>query len=44
MKAAIHQEEIIFMGHRISSEGIQSDGAKVAVILDMLLPTDVHGI
>ena len=43
-KAAIKQDEIIFMGHKISSAGIEPDRAKVAAILDMPPPTDVHGV
>ena len=43
-KAAIHQDEISFMGHRISAEGVQPDRSKVAAILDMPPPTDVHGV
>ena len=43
-KAAIHQDEISFMGHRISAEGVQPDQSKVAAILDMPPPTDVHGV
>ena len=43
-KAAIHQDKISFMGHRISAEGVQPDRSKVAAILDMLPPSDVHGV
>ena len=43
-KAAIHQGEITFTGHRISAEGVQPDRSKVAAILDMPPPTDVHGV
>jgi transposase InsO family protein len=32
------------MGHRISAAGIQPDRAKVAAILDMPPPDDVHGV
>ena len=32
-KAAIHQDEISFMGHRISAEGVQPHRSKVAAIL-----------
>ena len=42
-KAAIHQDEITFMGHRISA-GVQPDRSKVAAILDMPPPTDAHGV
>ena len=43
-KAAIHQNEMTFMGHRISAEGVQPERSKVAAILDMPPPTDVHGV
>ena len=43
-KAASHQDEISFMGHRISSEGVQPDWLKVAAILNMPPPTDVHRV
>ena len=43
-KAAIHQDEISFMGHKISAEGFQPERWKVAAILDMPPPTDVHGV
>lgn len=32
------------MGHKISAAGIEPDRAKVAAILDMPPPTDVHGV
>ena len=43
-KAAIHQDNITFTGHRISAEGVQPDQSKIAAILDMPSPTDVHGV
>lgn len=43
-KADVKKEEITFMGHRISSSGIQPDPAKVAAILNMPRPSDVHGV
>ena len=43
-KAALKKHEIVFMGHRISAEGIQPDRAKIAAILDMPAPTDVSGV
>ena len=44
VKAAIHQDEISFMSHRISVEGVQPDRSKVAAILDIPPPNDVHGV
>ena len=35
---------LTFMGHRISAEGVQPDRSKVAAILDLPPPTDVHGV
>ena len=32
------------MGHRILAEGVQPDRSKVAAILDMPPPSDVHGV
>ena len=43
-KAAVRKEEITFMGHRISAEGVKPDRAKIAAILDMPAPTDVQGV
>ncbi|KAK7107438.1 hypothetical protein V1264_015748 [Littorina saxatilis] len=43
-KADVRKDEITFMGHRISSTGIQPDPAKVSAILNMPPPTDVHGV
>lgn len=43
-KAAVKQEEIIFIGHRISAEGIKPDRAKISAILDMPPPKDVPGV
>lgn len=43
-KAAVQQDEIKFMGHRISAAGIEPDKSKVKAILDMPAPTDVHGV
>ena len=37
-KAAIHQDEITFTGHRIAAEGVQPDRSKAAAILDMPPP------
>ena len=37
-KAAIHQDEITFTGHRITAEGVQPDRSKAAAILDMPPP------
>ncbi|KAL8567594.1 hypothetical protein ACOMHN_054407 [Nucella lapillus] len=43
-KAVLKQEEVTFMGHRISKTGVRPDEAKIAAILNMPPPTDVHGI
>ena len=37
-------KEIIFHGHKITSEGVKVDEAKVDTIRDMPAPTDVEGV
>ncbi|RUS87639.1 hypothetical protein EGW08_004624 [Elysia chlorotica] len=43
-KAKVRQDEVSFMGHKISHRGIEPDEKKVEAILKMPAPTDVHGV
>ena len=40
-KLRLHLPELQYIGHRISSEGVRPDPAKVAAIKDMPVPTTV---
>ena len=43
-KSVLQQTQVKFMGHMITTEGIQADQSKVEAILNMPAPTDVHGV
>ena len=43
-KSVLQQTQVKFMGHMITTEGIQADQSKVEAILIMPAPTDVHGV
>ena len=43
-KAEYKRDNVIFMGHKINTEGIQADDDKVKAILEMPSPTDIHGV
>ena len=43
-KAREKQEEVIFMGHKISDRGIEPDARKVEAIRKMPTPKDVHDV
>lgn len=43
-KEVVKQTEIVFMGHRITQDGVKADDAKVQAIKEMSAPTDVHGV
>ena len=43
-KARVKQNEIVFMGHLISSDGIKPDPEKVQALLSAPIPKDVHEI
>lgn len=43
-KARERQDEVIFMGHRISDQGIEPDQKKVVAILNMPTPRDIHDV
>lgn len=43
-KTMLKQDEISFMGHCISAEGVKPDPEKVKALLEASPPTDVHGI
>ena len=41
VKAEYKRDNVIFMGHKITTEGIQADDDKVKAILEMPSPTDM---
>ena len=43
-KCQFDQSEIIFVGHKITAEGIHPDHSKVEVILKMPYPSDIKGL
>ena len=43
-KCEFRLDEINFMGHRVTSEGLKPDERKIEAILKMENPTDVKGI
>ena len=43
-KAEFKRDSVIFMGHKMTTEGIQADENKVKAILEMPPPTDIHGV
>ena len=43
-KSVLQQTQVKFMGHMLTTEGIQADQYKVEAILNMPAPTDVHGV
>ena len=43
-KTEYRRDNVIFMGHMITIEGIQTDDNKVKAILEMPLTTDIHGV
>ena len=43
-KAEIGRSEIMFMGHKITGNGIEADPAKISAILDMPEPKDVASV
>jgi hypothetical protein len=38
------KEELSFLGHRVSAEGLKVDPEKVRAVADWKAPTDVHGV
>lgn len=43
-KKVIGLKEIIFHGHKITSEGVKADDGKIKAIIDMPSPTDISGV
>ena len=43
-KAEFKRDSVIFVGHKMTTEGIQADENKVNTILEMPPPTDIHGV
>ena len=43
-KSVLQKTQVKFMGHMITTEGVQADQSKVEVILNMPAPTDVHRV
>ena len=43
-KFVLQQTQVKFMGHMITTEGVQADQSKVEAILTMPAVTDVHGV
>ena len=43
-KAEFKRDSVIFMGHKMTTEGIQAHENKVKAILEMPPPTDIHGV
>ena len=43
-KAEFKRDSVIFMGHKLTTEGIQADENKVKAILEMPPPTGIHGV
>ena len=43
-KCQIRTNEITFMGHRVTSEGLKPDDKKIEAIVKMTNPTDVKGV
>ena len=43
-KSVLKQTQVKFMGHMVTTEGVQADQSKVEAILNMPAPTDVHGV
>jgi hypothetical protein len=43
-KCEFMKEEISFLGHRVSAEGLKVDPEKVRVVADWKPPTDVYGV
>ena len=43
-KPEYNRDNVIFMGQKITTEGIQADDNKVKAILEMPPPTDIHGV
>ncbi|KAK3774254.1 hypothetical protein RRG08_050759 [Elysia crispata] len=43
-KASEKQEEVTFMGHSISTKGVQPDTSKIEAILKMPAPQDIHDV
>jgi hypothetical protein len=38
------KEEISFLGHRVSANGLKVDPEKVQAVADWKVPRDVHGV
>ena len=43
-KAEFKRDNVIFIGHKMTTEGIQADENKIKAILEMPPPTDIHGV
>ena len=43
-KAEFKRDSVIFMGHKMTTKGIQADENKVKAIFEMPPPTDIHGV
>jgi hypothetical protein len=43
-KCDFMKEEISFLGHRVSANGLKVDPQKVRAVADWRVPTDVHGV
>ena len=43
-KAEFKRDSVIFMGHKMTTEGIQADENNVKAILEMPPPIDIHGV
>ena len=43
-KAELFKEELTFMGHRISKDGVKPDPVKTEAITAMPKPSDIHGV
>ena len=41
-KLQLHMDEVTFMGHRVTREGLQSDPDKIKAISEMQPPNDIH--
>ena len=43
-KSVLQQTQVKFMGHMITTEGVEAHQSKVEAILNMPAPTDAHGV
>ena len=43
-KCSLFQKEVIYLGHKVSKEGIQTDPAKISAVKEWPTPENVHEV